>query len=318
MKNIYDMSPKELDDLIAENQAIQSKDPYIRKNRGHVTASKLKLFEKSPEAYFIQYVLEMPLPKQEEDEKDSIKIWNAVDYYISYWEMEFFSKYFLQTKKLLKADLEAMCVEQWLDATGTVPVLEQRLFWDKIKLSEALSKRVLWVIAEWKRQPLFDYDGDYETQKEVTAKYKNLDLKVTLDRLWVEKWLLRDCKTVWPELDKFIFQIADYGYDFSMSYYNVICKLAYKKDFTVILDAGKTTAPYPSCSYVLPPETIVGVAKTRIMPNLEILAETTKKWEETKDPKVWLTQNEKRDTMYSLDAYSKMETTLQTEFEYIQ
>lgn len=62
------------------------------------------------------------------------------------------------------------------------------------------------MLNEWKRQPLFDYEGDYETQKKVTAKYKNLTLCATLDRLGVEKGLIRDMKTC-NSLKKFIFQV---------------------------------------------------------------------------------------------------------------
>ena len=89
-------------------------------------------------------------------------------------------------------------------------------------------------------------------------------------------------------LEKFIYQVQDYSYDLSMSFYNLICKLAFEKDFIVLLDACQSTAPYPSCSYAMPKETIVTVAKNRIMPNLEKLSILTEKWEKTQDPKVWL------------------------------
>lgn len=72
-KSIYDMTPQELESLIVENQ-MKNKDEYARKNRGFVTASKVKLFETSPEAFFIKYILEMPLPIDDEDEKVSLKL----------------------------------------------------------------------------------------------------------------------------------------------------------------------------------------------------------------------------------------------------
>lgn len=103
-----------------------------------------------------------------------------------------------------------------------------------------------------------------------------------------------------------------------MSFYNVLCKFAFDKDFKVILDACQSTPPYPSCSYIVPPATIVGVAKSRIMPVMDKLADYTKKWEETQDPKVWLEGAGFRDELYELDTYSKMETTLQKNFETLQ
>lgn len=82
-KSIYEMTPQELENLIAQNQE-KNKDEYVRKNRGHITASKLKIFETSPEAFFIKYILEMPLPCDDEEEKASLKIGTAADDYISY------------------------------------------------------------------------------------------------------------------------------------------------------------------------------------------------------------------------------------------
>ena len=315
-KSIYEMDKSEIALFIKDNQD-QNKDGYIIKNRGYITASKLKMFEKSPEAYFIKYILEMPLPADEEDEKTALKLGTAIDDYISYWELEFYKKYHVQEKKLLKPDLVALCEEQGLDPTGTVSVLEDRLFGDKIKLTAWESKKLFGMLNEWKRQPLFDYNGDYKTQEVVTVKYKWLKLKATLDRLGIVKKLLRDMKTT-NNLSKFIFQVWDYGYEFSMSFYNILCKFAYNEDFMVILDACQSTAPYPSCSYVMPPETIANTAKNRVMPVLDKIAEFHKKWSETQDPKIWLEGKWSREATYSLDAYSKMETSLQTEFEYLQ
>ena len=86
MTDIYKMKPQEIDVFIQKNQE-QSKDEYMKKNRWFITASKLKLFEKSREAFFLKYILEVPLPSDDKEDTDSIELWNAVDYYISNWEM---------------------------------------------------------------------------------------------------------------------------------------------------------------------------------------------------------------------------------------
>lgn len=173
------------------------------------------------------------------------------------------------------------------------------------------------MLDEWKRQPLFDYDGDYKKQKVVTAKYKNLTIKATLDRLGIKIGLLRDMKST-NSLVKFIYQVTDYGYDFSMTFYNVLCKFAYEKDFKVILDACQSTAPYPSTCFIMPPESIAITARDRVIPVMDKLARFTEKWEKTRDPKIWLLEKPRRDKTYTLDTYCKMETSLQTEFEYLQ
>lgn len=321
LEKVYKMNKTEIESFILENQK-KATDWYLIDNRGFITASKLKMFEKSPEAYFVKYILELPLPADEEEEKDSLKLGTAIDDYISYGEEKFYKKYDVSEKKLLKADLVALCQENLLDSTGTVEVLtailtENKIIWNKIKLTPSLVKKLFGMLNEWKRQPLFDYNGNYKTQVELITKYKNLNLKAKLDRLGVELGLLRDMKTT-NNLEKFIYQVEDYGYSFSMSFYNILAKLIYKKDFTIILDACQSTAPHPSTSFIIPPETIIQVGNTRIIPVLEKLAKFTKKWEENKDPKVWLEDTPAREELYSLDTYPVMESALQKQFEYIQ
>lgn len=312
MENFYNKSPEELKEIIAENQRTQQ-DGYIKKNRWFVTASMLKTFEKSPEAYFLTYILEV---NQEEKESSALKMGTMVDDYISYWEKKFFEKYYLD-EGFLKPDLVAMCNEELIDPTGTKEVLEARLFAGKIKISTAEKIKCFWMLDEWKRQPLFDFTGNYETQKVLTTEYKWLKLKATLDRLMVEKKLLRDMKTT-NNLKKFGYAVIDYWYDFSMSFYHKLCKEIYWEDFIVILDACQSTAPFPSSSLIMPEQTITNTLNNRVIPNIEILARLTKKWNETTDPKIWLNWNQTREELYELDAYTEMETSLQTQFEYLQ
>ena len=49
-------------------------------------------------------------------------------------------------------------------------------------MTGADSINVLGMINEYKRQPLFNFEGKYETQKEFLFDYKGLQLRATLDR----------------------------------------------------------------------------------------------------------------------------------------
>lgn len=312
MIDIFKMNKDEIGKFIEENKEKQ-KNEYIIRNRGFVTASMMKSFEKSTEAFFKQYICEIEPNKKQ---TKSLAFWTLVDDYVSYWEDKFYEMYYVD-RWYKKEDLVVMCQDKWLDTTGVVKVLETRLFEWKSKISVAEFEKFEWVIWEWKRQPLFNYEWNYETQKELIVDYKWLKLKATLDRVDWEKWLLRDMKTT-NNVQKFNFQILDYWYDFSMSFYNIMCELEYKKSFTVILDACQTTFPYPSSSIVIPPETMVNIWKGRIIPLLIKLSWYMERWEKTKDPNIWLEEEENREMLYWLDMYSHLESSIQKEFEIYQ
>lgn len=126
MQNVYEMSKEDIAKFILTNQS-NNTDEYVVKNREVVTASKLKMFEKSPEAYFVKYILEMPLPSDDEDEKSNLKVGTAIDDYISYGEMEFNAKYFIPPAKFKVADKREILEEQGMDSSGVDKVLEARI-----------------------------------------------------------------------------------------------------------------------------------------------------------------------------------------------
>lgn len=312
MVDIYSLKKDELE-LFIENNKKHQTNPYIIRNRGSITASMLKAFEKSTEAFFKQYICEIEPVKQD---KPSLSFGTMVDDYVSYWEKWFFEKYYIDEGWKVD-DLRDMCMDDMLSTEWLKTDLEKRLFWDKQKITPSDYIKFKWVIWEWERQPLFDYEWGYETQKEIIVPYKWLKLKVTLDRLLVEKWLLRDMKTT-NNLKKFNFQVIDYWYDFSMSFYNIICKIEYKRDFTVILDACQSTYPFPSSSIVIPQPTIVNMWRVRIIPAMEKLAWYMAQWKKNKNPNVWLEEEIVREELYWLDMYPVLESSLQTEFEIFQ
>lgn len=70
-----------------------SKD-YIERNRGYITSSKLREFQKSPEAYFLKYVQEQEF--DEVEDKDSFILGRAFDDFFTFqqdwkiWEGVYF------------------------------------------------------------------------------------------------------------------------------------------------------------------------------------------------------------------------------------
>ena len=123
--------------------------------------------------------------------------------------MEFYNKYFIVPENFKVADKRQILEEMDMDTSGVDKVLEARIIGDRIKLTPGESKKLFGMLDEWKRQPLFDYDGDYKKQKIVTAKYKNITIKATLDRLGVKQGLLRDMKST-NSLVEFMYQVTDY------------------------------------------------------------------------------------------------------------
>jgi PD-(D/E)XK nuclease superfamily len=69
-----------------------SSQSYIEKNRDFVTASKLKTFIKSPEAYYLQYIKEVPSPRET---SKAFTLGTAFDDALSYGAIEWNKKYFV-------------------------------------------------------------------------------------------------------------------------------------------------------------------------------------------------------------------------------
>jgi hypothetical protein len=116
---------KDFDALIKENQKLQ-KDEYVIKNRGYITASKLKAFMKSPEYFFRKYILEQYI---ESEESLSLKLGTAIDDLISYGQDKFDEKYFMD-EGLLKGDLEALALKKGITLAPkeTVATLREKIY----------------------------------------------------------------------------------------------------------------------------------------------------------------------------------------------
>lgn len=248
---------------------------YLEKNRGFVTASKLKYFlTYGPEAYYYKFVKEIIL---DEEEKDYYTVWTAFDDLLSYGEDFFNDKYYID-EWLLKEDLIKKCEEKWFITTGKVEDLKARLYWDKIKLTPMQWEAVLWMYKEAKRQPLVDlWNPLYMAQKDIECEFEWMKLKGTLDRLNLEEKMIRDWKTSW-QFQTFEYNIeTTFDYILSMSFYYVLVKVNFGVDCDVILDVFGKSKPYPYIWYKLDKARLLSSLENKIIPWLRALKECYEK-----------------------------------------
>jgi hypothetical protein len=78
----------------------------------------------------------------------------------------------------------------------------------KTRLTASDGESIRGMLSEATRQPLWDIGGDYEKQACIEGLYKGkLQLRGTLDRLSVEKAMIRDWKTT-SALKNFTFELS--------------------------------------------------------------------------------------------------------------
>lgn len=244
---------------------------YLDKNRGFITASKLKYFLTFwPEAYYYKFVKEMVL---EDSEKDYYLVWTAFDDLVSYGEDFFFDKYYID-EGLLKDDLIQRCEELGLNTSWKVEDLRARLYGEKIKLTKLQGEQVFGMYNEIKRQPLVAFDDkSYQAQVDIECEFEWLKLKWTLDRLSLEKKMIRDWKTS-GQFQNFEYNLeTTFDYILSMAFYYVLVKVNYETDCDVVLDVLGKTKPYPYMWYMLDKPRLLSSLETKIIPGLRALKE---------------------------------------------
>lgn len=244
---------------------------YLEKNRWFITASKLKYFLTfGPEAYWFKFVKEM---QTDEPEKDYYLVGTAFDDLVSYWEEVFFDKYYID-EGLLKDDLIKRCEELGLNTWGKVEDLRMRLYGDKIKLTKLQWDQVFWMYNEIRRQPLVAFDDkSYQSQVDIECEFEGLKLKWTLDRLSLEKKMIRDWKTS-GQFQTFEYNLeTTFDYILSMAFYYVLVKVNHGIDCDVILDVLGKNKPYPYMWYMLDKPRLLSSLESKIIPGLRALKE---------------------------------------------
>ena len=299
---------------------------YIERNRWFITASKLKFFLTYwPEAYKLKYIDEIC---GDEEEKRYFIVWTAFDDLLSYGREFFVNKYAIK-EDLLAADLKKKLASRMNVKWMLKKDLEEVYYWaDKLLLSETEWKTIFWMYSELWRQPLADLWWEYKTQQEYVWEYKGLKLKGTLDRISLEKWLIRDWKTSW-NIDYFEYNLdTTFDYVLSMAFYYVLVKIQTGKWCEVILDVLWKKEPFPYYWYKLDKARLIDKVETKIKPWLDAMIECieTNTWESVypidfyTEWKHWDIIAHKRWTpinrtklMYSW-VYSKLEWAKQLEF----
>ena len=309
-------------------------DKYIEENRGYITASKLKCFMNSPEDFFYKYILEKePLIYKE---NWAFKMWTAIDDLISYWKEKFDQKYFcdpwLRIDEM-KDKLSVLYDAEELKGLKK-PELMEKLYWDishKINITKADKEIIFWCVNELERQPLFDKDWWYETQKTFTATYGSLKLKWTLDRY--KKGEIRDTKST-KSLKSFMWERKEkLWYDISMSFYwTLVCQSSIDaRNLTedenekppletpkLIFDVVQKPFPFPSRIYEIPQQEVLSVVDNTIKPALDMLDKNMKEWEKTGDTAIWTDRKFDFYKLSNCDFYPIMESAIQEKIEILQ
>ena len=260
---------------------------YVEDNRGYITASKLKLFMKSKEAYKKVYVDEVDTSFLKESK--SLENGTIVDSYILTPQQ--FAQDYAILEGTKKDDLIRQCLEQNIpvEKSDKVDDLKAKLVGNKQVLTDWEVDMVKGIEAELKRQPLFDFFGKTENQKEIIVEYKGFKLKAKMDRLDLENKKIRDLKTskdieYRPMIDmsqmEYSLIISDeYQYGFQLSFYAVLCYIQYGEWFDWILDCVKTSGNYAYEAYFYHKDTLKRIASSILFPVLDELIACHQNWD---------------------------------------
>lgn len=250
-------------------------DWYILKNKGYITASKLKVFIRNPEEFKLRYIDEIVL---EWEDKRCFVVGNAFDTLLSYGKDKFDEEYFIDDG-LIVDELKQKLIERWENPAEVksmkLPELRgmRYLEWDKMRITPAEWRDILGMYREVMRQPIMDIWGSYEKQCLIESTYDGLAIRGTLDRFDLERWLIRDWKTS-GRIDNFAYDMENtFDYVLSMAFYYVLAYAKYGKECDVYLDVLSKQAPYTSLVYKLDKQKLLEKTEQVIIPALEFYKE---------------------------------------------
>ena len=286
---------------------------YVQENDGYITQSKIKCYMKSKEAYKKVYVDKINTSHLKSSK--ALELWTMVDLFVLTQD-EFRDKYVYLDWVTLKADLIALCEKEWieLDKKDKVDEIKGKICWTKKLITPADWKTITSVDAELRRQPIFDYDWEYENQKELIAEYKWFKLKGKIDRLWET---IRDLKTT-KDLEyksrcmqtKFQSDISthdEYGYLFQLARYALLVFINTDERKDGVIDAVKTSGNYAYEGYIVDKEILKKIVHTEIIPTLDNMIDDLKH-NDLVDEVV-----QERGNLINNDYYSLLDSTIQKE-----
>lgn len=232
---------------------------YAKKNYGVMTAHKLMHFMKCPYTYNMKHELLQDMG--DDEDRRCFIVGQAFDDVVSYGEDFFKKNYYIRQKgeKIVnedkkeeleqrKKDLEKAIDEARVRGRGTkikesqlLAVQQQletvRASEGRILLSESEGAHVLSMVAEAKRQSLFEFgDEKYTAQKSIKCEWHGVIIGGTVDRISINDLILRDTKTV-ANIDKYKYSIIDYNYILQVAFYELLASVHCSgKRFRVFLD----------------------------------------------------------------------------------
>lgn len=192
-------------------------NPYLEETKGFMTASKLKSFAACPFSYYLTCELGYKL---EDNDKVCFQVGTAIDDYVTYGRAYFDDKYVILP-----------------------PNTKRKMNTSKIEFTNSDGACIENIIKEMKRQPLFDlHNPRFQCQKEIIAEFEGIKLRAKLDRIDPKAFEIRDTKTTRHADDgkKFhnncMYATHDFGYLFSMAFYQGLANLAKQGDWKVLLE----------------------------------------------------------------------------------
>ena len=294
---------------------------YVEDNRGYITASKIKLFMKSKEAYKKVYVDEVDTSFLKESK--SLENGTIVDSYILTPQQ--FAQDYAILEGTKKDDLIRQCLEQNIpvEKSDKVDDLKAKLVGNKQVLTDWEVDMVKGIEAELKRQPLFDFFGKTENQKEIIVEYKGFKLKAKMDRLDLENKKIRDLKTSkdieyrpmidMSKMEYSLINSDEYQYGFQLSFYAVLCYIQYGEWFDGILDCVKTSGNYAYEAYFYHKDTLKRIASSILFPVLDELIACHQNWDFGEDE-----ERNSRGELLNERYYPILDSAIQKEFRLIE
>lgn len=247
---------------------------YREENQWFITASKLKCYMDSKDAFKKVYIDEVDTSMIKDSK--SLKEGTLIDEYILTKD-EFFKKnVILQWTK--KADLIELCIQNGIevDKKDTVTILKDKLVWDKNILTDGEVEMVQSVERELRRQTIYDMWGKYEHQKTIIAEYKWHKLKWKIDRLGDK---IRDLKTTkdleynkYAEKTRFesmLLHTDEYRYGFQLARYALLVYINTNEWKDWVIDAIKTKGTCAYEAYLYPKERLQQIVNDEILPTLD-------------------------------------------------
>lgn len=266
---------------------------YIEENRGYITSTKLKAFDKCPMFYDLVYNKELLI----EEPSDSLIMGRSFDDYMTLGKEGWEKKWAILEPRQKRTGFKGKQIPM-TNSTGSI---------------------ILAAVEEAMRQPIFDAENGYEKQVTIYAVYKaangeKLKLKGTLDRLSLAKKLIRDWK-LFQSIEKFEreYSFGDpYGYSFQSAFYQLLVLIDKDTLCEFVFDVVENNLD-PHSDAFKPNMEVLQQERARIISLLDQIAECQKsgKWRA-------IATDERVGKCTKCDMYRKCQgTAIKREFTYL-